>query len=101
MSNMARHQAILRRLEILESHLTHATEQLNLQDNKMSYLQVRYSRAYRDKNMTYRYTLSIQILTIKDMIAMFEDFIQSIEDKMHDLQEQLEASGIITISLRG
>ena len=92
-------QEMMHRLLEFQRKHTRATKQVILLENKLSYLEVLYNRAYLENRRSFRVTLGCQFVTTRNLMYMYEQYISHIEKGIRDLHEEMEVNGIVTIRL--
>lgn len=75
-----------------------ACQQIRLLNHRIEDAQIRYDRAYKNNQRSFRYTCRLQLATLEGMRNMFYEYASHRANELEALQEDLIRAGIISDS---
>ena len=82
-------------MQDLDKKFRKACQQIVLLNNQIEALQVRYDRAYKANQRTFRYSLRLRLATLEGVRNMFYEYAYRRADELEALQDQLVELGVI------
>ena len=91
-------QTLMTELRTLDKKFRRSCRQIVLLNNRISDLQARYKRAYRDDRKSFRYTLRLQLATTEGTRNMYYEYACRKADELEAIQDQLVEAGVLSDS---
>lgn len=88
---------IVERLLALNEKFKRVMAQIRLLNHEIKEKQVRYDRAYENDQMSWRYTLRIQIATLEGVKSMFLEYGFKLADDLEGLQNSFVQDGVLIV----
>ena len=83
-------------LRALDQKFRHSCRQIMLLNHRIKDKQVRYDRAYKLNQRSWRYSLRLQLATLEGMRNMFYEYAYRRADELEALQDSLVAAGVMS-----
>lgn len=92
------HQEIIGKMRVLDRKFRHSCRQIMLLNHRIKDEKMRYSRAYKGNQRSWRYTLRLQLATLEGMKNVYYEYAYRRADELEALQDQLVAEGLMSDS---
>ncbi|ELT88147.1 hypothetical protein CAPTEDRAFT_195377 [Capitella teleta] len=86
---------LIAQMQELDKKFRKACQQIVLLNIQIEGLQVRYDRAYKANQRTFRYSLRLRLATLEGVRNMFYEYAYRRADELEALQDQLVELGVI------
>ena len=83
------------KMRALDSKFKLACKQILVLNQRIKDKQVRYNRAYKVNQRSWRYTLRLQLATMEGVRNMFYEYAYKRADELEALQDILEEAGVM------
>ena len=91
-------QTLVNELRTLDKKFRRSCRQVVLLNQRITDLQARYKRAYRDDRKSFRYTLRLSLATTEGIRNMYYEYASRKADELEAVQDQLVEAGVLSDS---
>ena len=88
-------QETLSKMKVLDAKFCKACQQIRILNHRIKDKQVRYNRAYKVNQRSWRYSLRLQLATMEGVRNMFYEYAYQRADELEALQDILEEAGYL------
>lgn len=90
------HEEVIGKMRVLDRKFRRSCRQIMLLNHRIKDKQMRYNRAYKGNQRSWRYSLRLQLATLEGMKNMYYEYAYRRADELEALQEELVTAGLMS-----